>query len=55
MANPTNLKPCPCCGGKAECSEQVLGWRVCCTKCGTRSRMEAYEDRAIALWNRRTP
>ena len=55
MPNDTpKLKPCPCCGGKAETAEYALGWVVQCVKCRLRTNMQDHVSRSIANWNRRT-
>lgn len=54
-----NLKPCPFCGGKAECKTNYMfgrshGHFVFCTKCSiTQDRVYATKTYAIKKWNRR--
>ncbi len=52
------LKPCPFCGGEADCSKNVLHnnqyeWAVECIECGAFTDCFATEEEAIEAWNRR--
>lgn len=60
MADTTELKPCPCCGGDAEFDRDEHGWHwIQCRKCGmcTNQRASTMEDCRPLLaeaWNMRT-
>jgi hypothetical protein len=47
----SELKPCPFCGGKANCSKHF----VFCTVCHAESDWLGDDGAAIAAWNRRAP
>ncbi|SOY79977.1 hypothetical protein CBM2599_A120542 [Cupriavidus taiwanensis] len=57
-----NLKPCPCCGGKAELTKGYAAenvwphgefYRVFCGVCQLRQLFHRTPERAIAAWNKR--
>ena len=52
MSN-TELKPCPCCGGKA--TFDYLDTSVFCVKCGIQTACHSTEKTAVSRWNTRTP
>lgn len=48
------LKPCPCCGNKAEVIYDSFNvYRVECPVCGIATPRKARMETAIAIWNRR--
>ena len=48
------LKPCPCCGGKAEPWQHFNGgWKVWCPKCKLQTGLFRLVEYAIEAWNRR--
>lgn len=57
------LKPCPCCGGKAKTIartyidengyEDILCWHTWCSECGLATRGFAGAGEAEEAWNRR--
>ena len=49
----TELKPCPCCGGKATFDYQDTS--VFCVKCGIQTACHSTEKTAVSRWNTRTP
>ena len=51
----SDLKPCPFCGGEAQCSEDLrfhISW-VYCPGCGAASGYRNTEAEAIEAWNTR--
>lgn len=53
----TPLKPCPCCRGKAELSDMMVGnivmWQVHCARCGLSSELDDDSEFSVQNWNRR--
>ena len=55
----SELKPCPFCGGEAQCiteyckEVELLVSKVNCTRCGIKTPYQHYANEAIDLWNRR--
>jgi len=47
------LKPCPCCGAKAELGRCDSGFNINCPACGLMTRWCASDKEAQTLWNRR--
>lgn len=64
MTEPTELLPCPFCGGPVKLEETVScynkmhghhqWWGVVCRSCAIQQRPSASKDAAIDRWNRRT-
>ena len=51
-AEMTELKPCPFCGGSAQCTNPTT-WQVWCAKCGAIGPWKITREEAIEAWNRR--
>lgn len=47
------MKPCPCCGGKAGTEEMYRDWVVKCEKCHLSTRTYPTPEEAAEAWNRR--
>lgn len=47
------MKPCPCCGGKAGMEEMAWDWVVECEKCHLSTRVYPTPEKAAKAWNRR--
>ena len=48
------LKPCPCCGGKAKHGRSpTFGYFVSCDKCGMRTSYYGSAGASTRAWNRR--
>ena len=47
------MKPCPCCGGKAGTEEVAWDWVVECEKCQLSTRAYPTPEEAVKAWNRR--
>lgn len=47
------MKPCPCCGGKAGMEEMAWDWVVECEKCQLSTRAYPTPEEAAKAWNRR--
>ena len=60
MSAKVELKPCPFCGGKANCYdfawmvESNKDWTVECTNCGAIIPPYGIKEESIEAWNRRT-
>ena len=50
------LKPCPCCGGKAVLKKIYLHFKlpyVLCTVCKVQTDTQDSEEDAVKIWNKR--